>query len=210
MIYMDRNFDKQYLDNTTKVIVGVDEAGRGCLCGPVVAAAVILKPDFYDSIIDDSKKLTSAKREKAYKLIISNAVSYGVGIIDADTIDNVNIYEASRLAMLKAISNLNCKFDIVLTDAMPLKDETINCVDIIKGDSKSLSIAAASIIAKVTRDHIMLEYDKKYPQYDLKTNKGYGTKKHLEALAKYGPIKHFHRYTYKPIQRIIDPIYKLF
>ena len=153
---MDRNFDKQYLDNNIKIIVGVDEAGRGCLCGPVVAAAVILKTDFYDSIIDDSKKLTSAKREKAYQLIVKNAVSYGVGIVDADTIDKVNIYEASRLAMLKAISNLNCKFDIVLTDAKPLKNETINCVDIIKGDSKSLSIAAASIIAKVTCDHIMI------------------------------------------------------
>ncbi len=207
---MNKDFDKQFYSKDIKVIVGCDEAGRGCLAGPVVATAIILNKDFYDELIDDSKKLTEKQREKAYELLINNCIEYQIGIIDAPTIDKIDIYEASRQAMLQAINKLKTKFDLVLTDAMPLKDEDISCVDIIKGDAKSLSIASASIIAKVTRDKIMLDLDKKYPNYGFKDHKGYGTKTHLEALKKYGPIKGIHRYSYKPIKQIIDPIYKLF
>ena len=208
---MDKNFDKKYIiNNNIKLLVGCDEAGRGCLAGPVVAAAVILKDDFYDDLIDDSKKLTPNQREKAYQMIINNCICYGVGIISSETIDKINIYEASRQAMLLAIKNMKHDFDLVLTDAMKLHDEHIRCIDIIKGDAKSFSIASASIIAKVTRDHIMDELDKLYPQYQFKKHKGYGTKLHLQCLEKYGPLKGIHRFSYKPVKKIIDPIIKLF
>lgn len=182
-----------------KLIVGLDEAGRGPLCGPVVAAACILPINFNSDLIDDSKKLSEKKREEAYLLIKENAIAYGVGIIDAKEIDKINIYEASRKAMLEAIKNMNHDFDLIITDAMPLTYDNYIARAFIKGDATYKSIAAASIIAKVTRDHLMNEYDKLYPQYDLKHNKGYGTKKHLEALKKYGPIKDFHRFSYKPV-----------
>jgi len=191
--------ENKYYSENIVFIAGCDEAGRGPLCGPVVAAACILPVDFNNELINDSKKLSEKKREEAYQIIIENAVSYGVGIVDSEEIDKINIYAASKKAMIIALSKLNSKIDLILTDAMPLTFKDIQVIDIIKGDAKSKNIAAASIIAKVTRDRMMEEYDKLYPQYDLKHNKGYGTKKHLEALSIYGPIKGFHRFSYAPV-----------
>lgn len=191
--------ENKYYNEKVVFIAGCDEAGRGPLCGPVVAAACILPTNFNSDLINDSKKLTKKKREEAYKLIVENAIAFGVGIIDSEEIDKINIYAASKKAMIIALSKLNHQIDLILTDAMPLKFEDVQVIDIIKGDAKSKNIAAASIIAKVTRDRMMEEYDKLYPQYDLKHNKGYGTKKHLEALSIYGPIKGFHRFSYAPV-----------
>ena len=192
------NIDKEYSEY--KYIAGIDEAGRGALCGPVVAAAVIFNKDFYSDKINDSKKLTPKQREEAFKLIINNAIAIEVGYIDVKTIDEVNIYNASRLAMTKAIKNLKVKPDLLLSDAMPLSIDNIKNVSVIKGDAKSLSIAAGSIIAKVCRDHYMSAMSEKYPEYHLEKNKGYGTKDHLEAIKKYGPIKGFYRMSYGPNQ----------
>lgn len=191
--------ENKYYNEKVVFIAGCDEAGRGPLCGPVVAAACILPTNFNSDLINDSKKLTEKKREEAYKLIVENAIAFSVGIIDSEEIDKINIYAASKKAMIIALSKLNHQIDLILTDAMPLKFEDVQVIDIIKGDAKSKNIAAASIIAKVTRDRMMEEYDKLYPQYDLKHNKGYGTKKHLEALSIYGPIKGFHRFSYAPV-----------
>ncbi len=191
--------DEKYYSDEIVFIAGCDEAGRGPLCGPVVAGACILPKDFNLDIINDSKKLSEKKREEAFKIIKENAIAYGVGVVSSIEIDQINIYEASRKAMLLALENMNHKIDLILTDAMPLKFKDLKAIPIIKGDAKSKNIAAASIIAKVTRDKMMEEYDKQYPQYDLKHNKGYGTKKHLEALDKYGPIKGFHRFSYGPV-----------
>ncbi len=191
--------ENKYYNEKVAFIAGCDEAGRGPLCGPVVAAACILPTNFNSDLINDSKKLTEKKREEAYKLIVENAIAYGVGIIDSEEIDKINIYAASKKAMIIALSKLNHQIDLILTDAMPLKFNDVQVIDIIKGDAKSKNIAAASIIAKVIRDRMMEEYDELYPQYDLKHNKGYGTKKHLEALSIYGPIKGFHRFSYAPV-----------
>ena len=196
---MSLDYEKKYYSKSIKLIAGCDEAGRGCLLGPVVAAAVILPKDFSSDLINDSKKLTEKKREEAYKIIVENAVAFGVGIVDADTIDEINIYEASRKAMIEALHNMNHDFDFVLTDCMPLMGTNYPHEAIIKGDAKAQCIAAASIIAKVTRDHIMYELDKKYPNYQIAKHKGYGTKIHLEALKRYGPIDHIHRKTYGPV-----------
>ncbi len=184
-----------------KLICGIDEAGRGPLIGPVVAAAVILPINYFHKDIKDSKKLSEKKREMLYDIINENALSIGVGIIDEKTIDEVNIYEATKLAMKEAVSNLKIKPEHVLIDAMKL-DLEIPSTSIIKGDALSESIAAASIIAKVTRDRILKDMDKEYPMYDLINNKGYGTRKHIEALKKYGPCK-YHRKTFKPVEEAL-------
>ena len=184
-----------------KLICGIDEAGRGPLIGPVVAAAVILPINYFHKDIKDSKKLSEKKREMLYDIINENALSIGVGIIDEKTIDEVNIYEATKLAMKEAVSNLKINPEHVLIDAMKL-DLEIPSTSIIKGDALSESIAAASIIAKVTRDRILKDMDKEYPMYDLINNKGYGTKKHIEALKKYGPCK-YHRKTFKPVEEAL-------
>ena len=176
------------------LIAGVDEVGRGPLIGPVVACACILPVNFYHKDIKDSKKLSEKKREEMYKIIKENAISIGLGI--------VNIYEATKIAMKEAIKNLNISPEHVLIDAMKL-ELNIPSTSIIKGDAKSESIAAASIIAKVTRDHMLDEMDKEYPMYDLKNNKGYGTKKHLEALQTYGPCK-YHRVSYSPVRNALN------
>ena len=194
------NFEKQYYNEKIKLICGVDEAGRGPLCGPVVASAVILKEDFYCELINDSKKMSEKDREKAYKIILKDALAIGISYISSSEIDKINIYEASRKAMINAIKNLNIKPNLILTDAMPIRSLDIEVIPIIKGDAKCECIAAASIIAKVSRDRYMKAISKKYPEYDLENNKGYGTKKHLEALKKYGPIPNFHRFTYAPIK----------
>ena len=174
-------YDKGY-----NYICGVDEAGRGPLCGPVVAAAVILKKSDIIEGVNDSKKLSEKKREKLYDDIINHAVSVGVGISDVDVIEKLNILNATKKAMCNAILNLKIKPEYALIDGNQGIEITIPFETVVKGDSKSESIAAASIIAKVTRDRILREYDKKYPEYGFAKHKGYGTKAHIEAIQKYG------------------------
>jgi len=196
---MALDYQEQFYSEKVKIIVGVDEAGRGPLAGPVVAAACILSRAYINKEINDSKQLSEKKREELFELIKKDAIAYGVGIVSAEDIDRLNIYEATKVAMKEAVANLKCKFDLILTDAMPLKGFDVEVVPIVKGDAKALPIAAASIIAKVTRDHMMVELGKKYPEYGFEVHKGYGTKKHMDALKKYGPIKGVHRYSYKPV-----------
>ena len=197
------DFEEQFYNEKIKVIVGVDEAGRGPLCGPVVAAACILPRTYINEKINDSKKLSEKKRELLYDEIINNALSYGVGIVDSKRIDEINIYEATKEAMHLAISQLKVDYDLILTDAMKLKDEKVDVIDIIKGDAKCQCIAAASIIAKVTRDRILLDMDQKHPEYGFKSHKGYGTKKHIEAIKEHGIIDGFYRETYEPIKSLL-------
>ena len=197
------DFEEQFYNEKIKVIVGVDEAGRGPLCGPVVAAACILPRTYINEKINDSKKLSEKKREQLYDEIINNALSYGVGIVDSKRIDEINIYEATKEAMHLAISQLKIDYDLILTDAMKLKDEKVDVIDIIKGDAKCQCIAAASIIAKVTRDRLLLNMDEKYPEYGFKSHKGYGTKKHIEAIKDHGIIDGFYRETYEPIKSLL-------
>ena len=197
---MSLDLDQEYYAQGYRHIVGCDEAGRGCLLGPVFAAAVILPQGLDSPLINDSKKLSAKKREEAFEFITKNAIAYAVASVDADEIDEVNIYNASRIAMQKAIDKLNHDFDLVLTDAMKMENYPKPVVDIIHGDAQSLCIAAASILAKVSRDRLCEELDTKYPEYHIKKNKGYGTKDHLEALKKYGPVKHLHRFTYAPVR----------
>ena len=184
-------------------IAGVDEVGRGPLIGPVVAACCVLPRGFVLEGLTDSKKISEKKREKYYDYLIENTI-YGVGIISPEIIDEVNIYEATKLAMLKAIEEVNkqIKIEHVLIDAMPL-DLDIDSTSIIKGDAKSISIAAASVIAKVTRDRMMYELDSKYPLYGFGKHKGYPTKAHLEAINKYGLIDGY-RKSYGPVKDVLE------
>jgi ribonuclease HII len=191
-------FEAETYNAGYNLIAGIDEAGRGPLAGPVVASAVILPKGICIPSIDDSKKLLEKKREQLYDVILKEAVSIGIGIVDEKTIDEINILQASILAMKIAIGQLNIKPDFILSDAVSLPDMNIPQKAIIKGDSKSISIAAASIIAKVTRDRLMCEYHKKYPMYKFISNKGYGTAKHLEMLKRYGPCE-IHRRTFKGV-----------
>lgn len=185
-------------------IAGCDEAGRGPLFGPVVAASVILPHDFVLEGLNDSKKLSEKKREKYYPIIMEKALAVSVSIVEADEIDEINIYEASRQGMLRATNSLKVKPDYIITDAMPLDGFTsVPHEAIIKGDAKSITIAAASVIAKVTRDRIMYEIDKVHPEYEFKKHKGYPTKKHLELIEKYGIIDGYRR-TYGPVKKYIE------
>lgn len=197
-------YEKELYKSGCKYIGGVDEVGRGPLIGSVVAACVILPFDFALEGLTDSKKLSEKKRNEFYKIIWEKAIAIGIGIVDEKVIDEVNIYEATKIAMKKAISDTNIKPDHVLIDAMPL-DIDVPTTSIIKGDAKSISIAAASVIAKVTRDRMMYELDKIYPMYGLASNKGYGTKKHIEAIKKYGITK-YHRLSFKPVSEYKDKI----
>ena len=183
-------------------IAGVDEVGRGPLAGPVVAAAVILPKNIEDLGFDDSKKLSASKREEIYRLIQEKAIAIGIGIVDADIIDQVNIYQASRLAMQQAVSELKIQPDYLLIDAMKIDVNTPQ-IGIIKGDAKSISIAAASIVAKQVRDQMMQEFDELYPGYDFDNNAGYGTPKHLEGLKSKG-ICPIHRKTFAPIKDYLE------
>jgi len=177
-------------------IAGVDEAGRGPLAGPVVAAAVIFPSDYTNGEIRDSKKLTPRRRESLYTIIRNDAISVGLGVIEASTIDRINILQATLAAMKMAVSNLSPQPDYILIDGINTIHTSIPQETIIKGDSLSLSVAAASIIAKVSRDHIMDRYHVLYPQYNFLKNKGYGTEEHREAVKKYGRCK-IHRRSFK-------------
>ena len=178
-------FENKYSDYN--YICGIDEVGRGPLAGPVVAGAVILPKDCDILYINDSKKLTASKREELFQIIMEKAVSAKTALVSPQYIDKVNILQATYEAMRKAIATLDVQPDILLNDAVNIPLVNIKQVPIIKGDAKSISIGAASIIAKVTRDAMMVEYDKIYPEYDFASNKGYGSAKHIEALKKYGP-----------------------
>lgn len=195
-------YENELYEKGFHYIGGVDEVGRGPLIGSVVAACVILPSDFVLEGLTDSKKLSEKKRDEFYKVINEKAIAIGIGIVNEKVIDEVNIYEATKIAMKEAISNLKIKPDHVLIDAMPL-DIDIPTTSIIKGDAKSITIAAASVIAKVTRDKMMYELDKIYPMYDLAHNKGYGTKKHIEAIREYGICK-YHRLSFKPVSDYKD------
>ena len=195
-----KEFENELYLKGINLIAGVDEVGRGPLVGPVVCAAVILPKDFDDNRINDSKKLSEKKRELLYSVIMENAISVGIGMCSNEVIDKINILEATKKAMKEAINNLSVKPEHVLIDAVNL-DLNIPSTSIIKGDAKSISIAAASIIAKVTRDRMMIELDKIHPEYDFKSNKGYGTKKHIDAIYKYGVLKE-HRKTFAPVSEI--------
>ena len=185
-----------------KYIGGVDEVGRGPLVGPVVAACCILPDEFNLEGLTDSKKLSEKKRDYFFEEIKKQALSYGIGIVSEKRIDEINIYEATKEAMIMAINNCSIKPDYVLTDAMKL-DLDVEVKPIIKGDLRSITISAASVLAKVTRDKMLYELDKKYPMYDFKNNVGYPTKKHLEAIDKYGIIPE-HRKSYGPVKEYLE------
>lgn len=196
-------YEKELYKNNISLIAGVDEAGRGPLCGPVVAAAVILPKNYKLDGLNDSKQLSEKKREEFFEILNKEALSIGVGIVSAQEIDELNILEASRKAMYIALDNLDITPEYILSDAMSLNDIDIPSRPIIHGDALSLSIAAASVIAKVTRDHIMYEMDKKYPMYNLKKHKGYPTKEHLELIRKYGIMEEY-RLSYKPVKNVLE------
>lgn len=176
-------------------VCGIDEAGRGPLAGPVVAGAVILPKDEKILYVNDSKKLSEKKREMLYDEIMSRALAVGVGVVGPERIDEINILQATYEAMRMAVAQLKVQPDILLNDAVTIPDLKVRQVPIVKGDAKSVSIAAASVIAKVTRDRLMREYGQVFPEYEFASNKGYGTKSHIEALKTYGPTP-IHRRTF--------------
>lgn len=197
-------YEKELYAKKVQYIGGVDEVGRGPLIGPVVAACCVLSPSFQLKGLTDSKKLSEKKREEFYPYIIENCIAYGIGVISPEMIDKVNIYEATKLAMKEAIDQVKAQIPLehVLIDAMPL-ELNIPSTSIIKGDAKSISIAAASVIAKVTRDRMMIDLDQQYPMYGYKNHKGYPTKKHIEAIHTYGLIDGY-RKTYGPVKQILE------
>ena len=197
-------YENELYEKGINLIGGIDEVGRGPLIGPVVTACVILPKDYILEGLTDSKKLSVKKREKFYDILMKDAISIGIGIVTEKEIDKLNIYQATKKAMAEAVNNMKIKPEHILVDAMPLELD-IPTTSIIKGDSKSITIAAASVIAKVTRDKMLDELDKIYPMYDLKHNKGYPTKKHLEAISKYGITK-YHRLSYGPVLKYKDKI----
>lgn len=200
----NKRYEKKIYQNGINLIAGVDEVGRGPLVGPVVAAAVILPKDLIIEGLTDSKKLSEKKREYYSDLIKKEALAYAIFSVDNEKIDEVNIYEATKIAMIKAITNLKIKPEHILIDAMPL-DLPIPTTSIIKGDLKSQTIAAASVLAKVYRDHLLYELDKKYPMYNYRKNKGYPTKEHLALLKKYG-ITPYYRKSYGPVKEFLSSV----
>ncbi len=197
-------YDQLIRNEGFNIIAGVDEAGRGPLAGPVVAASVILPGCVRIEGVRDSKKIQGKERERLFEEIFFNAVDIGIGIVDAAEIDRINILKATRLAMHKAITDLSKKPDIVLVDALNISSVDIKQKSIIKGDAKSASIAAASIIAKVIRDSIMKDYHRIYPQYDFVRHKGYATKIHLDRIEKYGPCP-IHRKSFQKVMDLMFP-----
>lgn len=196
-------YEKELYKTGVELIAGVDEVGRGPLFGPVVTAAVILPKNYKLEGLTDSKKLTPRKRDEFYDIIMKDAIAVSIGMKDPEVIDEVNIYEATKLAMMEAIEGLNPKPEHILIDAMKLEKLDIPSTSIIKGDAKSESIAAASVIAKVTRDRILDEVGEQYPGYGFEQHKGYPTKAHIEAVKKYGLIEGY-RKTFEPIKSIIN------
>ncbi len=190
-----KNFDNSFLAPDICFIAGVDEAGRGPLAGPVVAAAVIFPNDFWIEGVNDSKKIPEKKRDELYAKIISSVTAYGIGIVDNEEIDRINILQASLKAMKIAVGGLSLKPDIILIDGNKSFLSETTTKTVVKGDSKSFAIAAASIIAKVTRDAIMIKAAEEYPYYNWEKNKGYPTKHHIETVKKYGPAP-LHRKTF--------------
>lgn len=202
-----KEFDDNYRKKGYQMIAGFDEAGRGPICGPVVAAGVVMKPDFYDSRIDDSKKLTPKKRELLFDLIRANALYYYISAVSPSEIDRINILNASRYGMedcLYGMEKRGAKIDLCLTDYMKFTRDDIEIVPLVKGDATSFSIACASILAKVARDRIMDISDRNYPQYEFKKHKGYPTKRHLELLMQHGVIESFYRLTYRPVKEYLE------
>lgn len=197
-------YENELYDKGITYIGGVDEVGRGPLNGPVVASCVVLPKGFVLEGLTDSKKLSERKRNLFYDYIINNCVAYGIGEVSAERIDEINIYEASREAMIIAINKVREQINLehVLIDAMPINLD-IPITSIIKGDAKSISIAASSVVAKVTRDRLMYELDKKHPEYGYASHKGYPTKKHIEAIHKYGLIDGY-RKTYGPVKELLE------
>lgn len=184
-------------------IAGVDEAGRGALAGPLVVAAVVFPPHYFHPLINDSKQLTSKQRNALYSIILEAALEYKIVVVSQADIDEYNIYKATQQGMVKAINELT-RCDAVLVDAMPLPQITKKVVSIIKGDEVSISIAAASILAKVTRDKIMEDYHHHYPHYGFHHHKGYGTKQHKQAIFQFG-ISPIHRVSFEPIKSLLRP-----
>ncbi|HGJ1020871.1 TPA: ribonuclease HII [Streptococcus pneumoniae] len=195
------SYEKELYKQGLTLIAGIDEVGRGPLAGPVVAAAVILSKNCKIKGLNDSKKIPKKKHLEIFQAVQDQALSIGIGIIDNQVIDQVNIYEATKLAMQEAISQLSPQPEHLLIDAMKL-DLPISQTSIIKGDANSLSIAAASIVAKVTRDELLKEYDQQFPGYDFATNAGYGTAKHLEGLTKLG-VTPIHRTSFEPVKSLV-------
>jgi ribonuclease HII len=197
-------YEKELWNNGIEHVAGVDEVGRGPLIGPVVTACVVLPHNFILEGLTDSKKLSEKKRDMYYDYIMENAIAVEIGLCTPEEIDEMNIYSASREAMIRAINKVRTKVNVghVLSDAMPI-DIDIPVTPIVKGDLKSITISAASVIAKVTRDRMMYELDEKYPLYGFKNHKGYPTKKHLEAISKYGLIEGY-RKTYGPVKKILE------
>ena len=199
-----KDYEQKLYASGLKYIAGIDEAGRGPLAGPVVVGIAIMKPDSMIEGINDSKKISETKREKLYEKITEEAIDWSVGIVDQREIDEINILNATKKALTMAISKLKVKPDRIMVDALEHIDTLgIPYTSVIKGDAKIYSISAASILAKVTRDRILYELDKKYPEYDFKSHKGYPTKKHLELLEKYGVFDEY-RKSYKPVKNLID------
>ncbi len=197
--FYDRlSFERQLSAEGFSAVAGIDEVGRGPLAGPVVAAAVILPADFFQPEVNDSKQVSEKKRNTLYEIILEKAVAVGIGVISEKVIDQVNIYQATKLAMIDAVKNLEVPADFLLLDAMKL-DLAIPQESLIKGDARSVSIAAASIVAKVTRDSLMTAYDEEFPGYDFTHNAGYGTKNHLAGLSEFGPSP-IHRRTFAPVK----------
>ena len=203
---MLHEFDNEFFNQGYRFIAGIDEAGRGPLAGPVVASAVILPPNISINGVDDSKKLTSEKREILFEIIKEKALSIGTGIVSSKVIDEINILEATKVAMLKAVENLTIIPNLIIIDGItPLSlthQVEIKQITIKKGDTLSQSIASASIIAKVTRDRLMLDYDAKYPKYLFAKHKGYGTAEHLERIKEFGPCE-IHRNSFKGVKEYI-------
>ncbi|MGL5640583.1 MAG: ribonuclease HII [Mycoplasmoidaceae bacterium] len=194
------NFENKYFQKGFKIIAGIDEVGRGALCGPIVVAICILPKNYVNNEINDSKKLTSLKRYKLDEIIRKDCIDFHIEVIDSKTVDKLNPKNASIKGMQDCLKKIKTKPDFVLIDAEKINSKIEN-LSIIKGDQNSISIASASILAKVYRDKYMIKMSKKYPNYFFENNKGYGTKIHLDALDKYGPIKNFHRFTYRPIKK---------
>ena len=195
-------YEKELYTQGIQLIAGVDEVGRGPLAGPVVAAAVILPENCKIPGLNDSKKIPKSKHKEIYEAVLQNAIAIGIGVKDNQVIDQVNIYEATKLAMMEAIGQLDPQPQHLLIDAMKL-DLPISQTSIIKGDANSLSIAAASIVAKVTRDQMMEEFDQEYPGYDFAQNAGYGTAKHLAGLEQLG-VTPIHRRSFEPVKTMCE------